>query len=310
MTEFLIVGSSGLVGSSVLAKLKERKLDAVGVSSKDADLRSAKEAFELISYYKPRYLIDCAAKVGGIKFNDTFPVEFLLDNIDIQNNLMRASHEIGVERFVFLGSSCIYPRLATQPIKEFSLMTGPLEPTNSSYAMAKIAGIQLVDSYRKQYGHKWISLMPTNIYGPNDNFNLETSHVIPALINKFISAKLADSREVEVWGSGNVRREFLFSQDLAIAILFCLEKYDESGPLNIGTGEDITIRELAELLAEFTEFEGKIQFNKSYPDGTPRKLLDVSRINKLGWEAQTSLRDGLKSTVEWYVANMKDRKRF
>jgi len=307
LIDILVVGSSGLVGSAILKKLSGSGRAVVGITSKDADLRVLNGTLEILEKYKPKYLIDCAAKVGGIKFNDAHPVDFFLDNIDIQNNLMRAAHKVGVERFVFLGSSCIYPRLAPQPINEDSLMTGPLEPTNSAYAMAKIAGIQLIDSYRKQFGHQWISIMPTNVYGPNDNFKLETSHVIPALISKFVSAKFSDAKEVEIWGTGNAYREFIFSEDLASAVLFCLENYDKNGPINVGTGKEISISKLASLIADIMKFSGEIRFNDLYPDGTPRKLLDLSRINELGWKPKIGLREGLEATIEWYISSLKTK---
>ena len=300
MTKFLVAGSTGLVGSAVLRKLKEIGQDAVGVSSRDADLKDFREASDVIMKYRPTCVIDCAAKVGGIKFNNEFPVDFLVENLEIQNNLMRAAHRFDVEKFVFLGSSCIYPKLAPQPIREDYLMSGPLETTNSAYAMAKIAGIELINGYRRQYGRKWISLMPTNIYGPHDNFNEMTAHVIPALIRKFVKAREGGEGFVEVWGTGIARREFLFSDDLAESILFCVDNYDESGLLNIGTGKDISIKELTTLISKIVGYEGEIVFNNDYPDGTPRKLLDVRRINELGWKATTTLEDGLTTTIDWY----------
>lgn len=300
MTKFLVAGSTGLVGSAVLRKLKEIGQDAVGISSSDADLKDFREASDVIMKYRPTCVIDCAAKVGGIKFNNEFPVDFLVDNLEIQNNLMRAAHRFDVEKFVFLGSSCIYPKLAPQPIREDYLLSGPLETTNSAYAMAKIAGIELINGYRRQYGRKWISLMPTNIYGPHDNFNEMTAHVIPALIRKFVKAREGEESFVEVWGTGIARREFLFSDDLAESILFCVDNYDESGLLNIGTGKDISIKELTTLISKIVGYKGQIVFNNDYPDGTPRKLLDVTRINELGWKATTTLEDGLITTIDWY----------
>jgi GDP-L-fucose synthase len=303
---FLVAGSTGLVGSAVLRKLRDSGQEAVGISSRDADLRDANAAKEIIKKYQPTCIIDAAAKVGGIKFNNDFPVDFLLENLEIQNNLMRAAHQFDVEKFVFLGSSCIYPRLSPQPIREDYLMTGPLEVTNSAYAMAKIAGIELINGYRRQYGRNWISLMPTNIYGPHDNFNVMTAHVIPALISKFVIAKRRRDNAVEVWGTGNARREFLFSDDLADAILFCLDNYNEGKPLNIGTGEDISISELAVSIAKIVSFDGQIVFDQSYPDGTPKKLLDVSRVNNLGWKASTTLESGLATTIEWYMSRKEE----
>jgi GDP-L-fucose synthase len=300
VAEILVLGASGLVGSAVVKKLEEFQFKVFGVTSKDADLRSLSATRKIIELHKPKGLIIAAAKVGGINFNKAAPVEFLTENLEIQNNSMRAAHEAGVKTLIFLGSSCIYPKLAQQPIKEDYLMTGHLESSNSAYAVAKIAGIELVNSYRREYGHNWMSLMPTNIYGPNDNFNLETAHVIPALIRKFVQAKVNGETKVEVWGTGNARREFLFSEDLAEAIVFTLRNYTEGGPLNIGSGSDLTIRELALLIAELTGFQGEITFNPKFPDGTPRKLLDISKVTNLGWKARVSLREGLIKTIDWY----------
>jgi GDP-L-fucose synthase len=306
VTKFLVAGATGLVGSAVLDKLNESGQAAVGISSRDADLRNFGATLEVIKKYRPTCIIDAAAKVGGIKYNNDFPVEFLLDNLAIQNNLMQAAHQLDVEKFVFLGSSCIYPKYSAQPIREEYLMTGPLESTNSAYAMAKIAGIELIKSYRRQYGRRWISLMPTNIFGPFDNFSEVTGHVIPALITKFVRARELQEDTVEVWGTGNARREFLFSQDLAESILFCADNYDNGEPLNIGTGKDLSIKELAELISRIVEFKGEIVFNHDYPDGTPRKLLDVSRVNCLGWKASTTLEDGLTTTIKWYLDQRRD----
>jgi GDP-L-fucose synthase len=253
---------------------------------------------------KPTVIIDAAARVGGIAANNQQPVEFLTENLLIQNNLMQAAHKAEVPKFVFLGSSCIYPRDAAQPIKEEYLMTGPLEKTNSAYAIAKISGIELINSYRKEFGHKWISLMPTNLYGPHDNFDLETSHVFPALIRKFTEAANDNRSSVTLWGSGNPRREFLHVDDLAAAIETCLENYDSELHLNVGTGEDLTIKELAALISELSGFKGEILWDTSRSDGTPRKVLDVSRIQKLGWSPKISLRNGIQSTIDWYKKNL------
>jgi GDP-L-fucose synthase len=252
---------------------------------------------------KPTVIIDAAARVGGIAANNQQPVEFLTENLLIQNNLMQAAHKAEVPKFVFLGSSCIYPRDAAQPIKEEYLMTGPLEKTNSAYAIAKISGIELINSYRKEFGHKWISLMPTNLYGPHDNFDLETSHVFPALIRKFTEAANDNRSSVTLWGSGNPRREFLHVDDLAAAIETSLENYDSELHLNVGTGEDLTIKELAALISELSGFKGEILWDTSRSDGTPRKVLDVSRIQKLGWSPKISLRNGIQSTIDWYKKN-------
>lgn len=303
--DFLVAGCTGLVGSALMDHFKLNEISAIGLSTKDVDFRNYDATLELFEKIKPRVVIDAAARVGGIKHNQSFPVEFLLDNLRIQNNLMEVSHKTGVEKFIFLGSSCIYPRLASQPIKEEYLMSGELEKTNSAYAVAKIAGIELVKSYRNEYGHNWISLMPTNIYGPRDNFDPERAHVIPALIRRFIAAVQEGSEFVEVWGTGTPRREFLFAQDLADAIVFCSNSYDSEIHLNVGMGNDISIRELAELIGDIVDFRGEIRFNHLFPDGTPQKLLDVSKINELGWRAKTCLKDGLDKTVDWYIKNQR-----
>ena len=301
--KYLVAGGTGLVGSALVKEIKNRGLEVVGISSQDADLRNYSETRDILEELKPKIIIDAAAKVGGIKFNNDYPVDFLLDNLRIQNNLMQAAHEVNVEKFVFLGSSCIYPKIVAQPIKEEYIMTGPLEVTNSAYAIAKISGLELVKAYRRQFKHSWISLMPTNVYGPYDNFNQEYSHVIPALISKFIKAKSNGLQSVEVWGTGLARREFIYSEDLAEAILFCVDKYNSENHLNIGTGKDISISELAKLIGEIVNFDGKINFNSSYPDGTPQKLLDISKIRDLGFTARRDLRSGLTQTIEWYREN-------
>ena len=245
-------------------------------------------------------MIDAAAKVGGILANDTYPADFIRDNLRIQTNLIQYSYEAGVGKFVFLGSSCIYPKMAPQPLSEDTLLTGPLEPTNEWYAVAKIAGIKMCQAYRKQYGFDAISLMPTNLYGPGDNFDLQTSHVLPALIRKFHEAKQRGDATVPIWGTGNPRREFLYVDDLANAVVFLAENYSDAEMVNVGVGEDIRIGDLAELVAEVVGFEGTLEYDTSKPDGTPRKLLDVSRLNGLGWKAKWSLRDGVAATYDWY----------
>jgi GDP-L-fucose synthase len=251
----------------------------------------------------PENMANPGGLVGGINANSKYPVEFLNDNLRIQTNLMEASHKSGVKRFVFLGSSCIYPRDSAQPIREDYLMSGPLEKTNSAYAIAKIAGIELVNSYRKEFGYKWISLMPTNLYGPQDNFNLESSHVLPALIRKFIDAKNENKPSVTLWGSGSPRREFLHVDDLASAVEISLESYDSDLHMNIGTGEDLTIKELSALISELTGFDGEILWDTSKADGTPRKVLDITRVQRLGWTPKISLRGGIQSTIDWYKEN-------
>lgn len=294
----LVAGSTGLVGSAIVKEFKDVGEDVVGVNSKVVDLRDRTATFEYLKKLKPTVIIDAAAKVGGIGANNSFPVDFLSENLQIQNNLMDAAHSVEVERFVFLGSSCIYPKECAQPIKEEYLLTGPLEPTNSAYALAKIAGIEAIKSYRKQYGYRWISLMPTNMYGPNDNFNIETGHVLPALINRFVSAKKDGLKSVSLWGTGTPKREFLHSKDLAKAVLVALEKYDDVLHLNVGTGEDISIMHLAETIAQAAGYDGQITWDNSKPDGTPRKVLDVTRIKSLGWTPSISLDEGIRMTIE------------
>jgi GDP-L-fucose synthase len=261
------------------------------------------KTFAYIKKLNPTAIIDAAAKVGGIGGNNAFPVEFLTQNLQIQSNLMDAAHAAMTEKFVFLGSSCIYPRNCPQPIKEDYLLTGELEQTNSAYAIAKIAGIELIKSYRKEYGYKWISVMPTNLYGPNDNFDLETSHVLPALIRKFIEAKQNNKSEVSVWGSGTPLREFLHTDDLAKAVLLCMEKYDDAQQINVGSGVEISILDLANKIAEKVGFSGSIVMDANKPDGTPRKVLDITKVSNLGWKPTISLDQGIASTVEWYLEN-------
>ena len=299
----LVAGYTGLVGSAIFEALRNRGDDVVGINSKVVNLLDRAKTFEFIAESKPDVIIDAAAMVGGIGANSTFPVEFLSKNLQIQNNLMDAAHAANVERFVFLGSSCIYPRECPQPIKEEYLLTGPLEVTNSAYAIAKIAGIELIRSYRKQYGRRWISLMPTNMYGPQDNFDLENSHVLPALINRFVTAADTGKDSVTLWGTGSPRREFLHSRDLANAVIVALEKYDEDQHLNIGTGEDLTIKELATLIAKNSGFTGEIKWDSSKPDGTPRKVLDVRRLKSLNWQPRVSLEDGIRETINWFRDN-------
>jgi GDP-L-fucose synthase len=300
---FLVAGSTGLVGSAILNALSEMKVDAFGFGSKELDLTDRSKTFEFVNDLKPNVVICAAAIVGGIGANNSFPVDFLSKNIQIQTNLMDASHEANVERFVYLGSSCIYPRECNQPIKEEYLMTGKLEKTNSAYAVAKIAGIELIKSYRRQYNRNWISLMPTNIYGPRDNFDLESSHVLPAFINRFVTARRNDANSVTLWGSGNPKREFLHSRDLADAVLLATNKYDAEEHLNVGTGKDLSIKELAKLVAKQAGFAGEIEWDSSKPDGTPRKVLDIGRLQALGWTPKVSLDDGIADTIEWFESN-------
>jgi GDP-L-fucose synthase len=299
----LVAGGTGLVGSAIVREFKRVNRDVVGISSKDINLLDRDKTFAYIKKLNPTAIIDAAAKVGGIGGNNAFPVEFLTQNLQIQSNLMDAAHAAMTEKFVFLGSSCIYPRNCPQPIKEDYLLTGELEQTNSAYAIAKIAGIELIKSYRKEYGYKWISVMPTNLYGPNDNFDLETSHVLPALIRKFIEAKQNNKSEVSVWGSGTPLREFLHTDDLAKAILLCMEKYDDAQQINVGSGVEISILDLANKIAEKVGFSGSIVMDANKPDGTPRKVLDITKVSNLGWKPTITLDQGIASTVEWYLEN-------
>jgi len=299
----LVAGGTGLVGSAIVRELERVNKKVIGISSKDVNLLDRAKTFTYIKNLKPNVIIDAAAKVGGVGSNNAYPVEFLTQNLQIQSNLMDAAHEANVEKFVFLGSSCIYPRNCAQPIKENYLLTGELEQTNSAYAIAKIAGIELIKSYRKEYGYSWISVMPTNLYGLNDSFDLENSHVLPALIRKFVEAKRNNSSEVVLWGSGNPLREFLHVDDLAKAVLVCLEKYDDPQQINIGSGDEISIKDLGQKIANLTGFTGKVVWDSNRPDGTPRKVLDSTKINKLGWKSSITLDQGIASTVEWYQEN-------
>ena len=301
-----VAGHRGLVGSAIVRAIEsEGKHTWVGKTRAALDLLDRKAVFDYLSKEKPDAVVIAAAKVGGIQANKTYPVEFLSENLQIETNLMDGAHDSGIERLLFLGSSCVYPKLAEQPIKEEYLLTGELEKTNEAYALAKISGLKLVQAYRRQYGHKWISAMPTNMYGPGDNFDLENSHVLPALIRKFHDAKRRGDSSVVLWGSGSPKREFLHSDDLGRASLFLLENYENDVAINVGVGEDIPIKELAELIKNVVEFEGAIEWDLSKPDGTPRKLLDVSRINALGWKATVSLEDGINSTYSWFQNNDK-----
>lgn len=299
----VVAGHTGLVGSAIFKALEDRGESVIGINSKVVDLLDRKATFDFIHDHRPELIIDAAAIVGGIAANNKFRVEFLSKNLQIQNNLMDASHDSNVERFVFLGSSCIYPRQCPQPIKEEYLMTGPLETTNSAYAVAKIAGIELIKSYRKQYSRRWISLMPTNMYGPRDKYDLETCHVFPALINRYVTARRNGSSEVTLWGTGSAMREFMHSSDLASAVLIASEKYDSDLHLNIGTGVDLTIKDLALRISKFSNFKGETKWDSSKPDGTPRKVLDVSRLKALGWEPKISLDQGIQETIQSFEAN-------
>jgi GDP-L-fucose synthase len=297
-----IPGHRGLVGSAVWRHLEgEGFTNLVGRTSAELDLRDRESVRNLMRMERPDVIVLAAAKVGGILANSTRPAEFLSDNLRIQVNLLDAAIEHGVDRLLFLGSSCIYPRLAPQPIREDSLLTGLLEPTNDAYAIAKIAGVLQVQAIRRQHALCYISAMPTNLYGPGDNFDLQGSHVLPALIRRFHEAKQSDAPSVTLWGTGNPRREFLHVDDLARACLFLLENYDAPEPINVGVGEDITIRDLAETVARIVGFVGEIDWDTSKPDGTPRKLLDVSKLTDLGWKAEILLEDGIRATYEWFI---------
>ena len=298
----VVAGSTGLAGSAISAAFSAQGHEVIGLNRSVVDLMNGAATQQFLINTKPDLVVDAAAKVGGIGANNTFPVEFLADNITIQGNLMNAAHAAKVEKFVFLGSSCIYPRDCAQPIKEEYLMTGPLEATNSAYAIAKIAGIELINSYRKEYGTRWISLMPTNLYGPRDNFDLAASHVLPAFIRRFVDAAESGAEKVVLWGSGSPLREFLHVDDLAQAVVVASEKYDSSLHLNVGTGEDLSIKELAGVVAKSAGFSGEIEWDSSKPDGTPRKVLDVSRIKALGWKPTITLEEGVASTIAWYKA--------
>jgi GDP-L-fucose synthase len=296
-----VAGHRGLVGSAIVRAIEaEGKHAWIGRTRNELDLLDRKAVFESLAKEKPDAVVIAAAKVGGIHANDTYPVEFLSENLQIEANLMDGAHAAKIEKLLFLGSSCVYPKMAQQPIKEEYLLTGELEKTNEAYALAKISGLKLVQAYRNQYGHKWISAMPTNMYGPGDNFDLENSHVLPALIRKFHEAKTRGDDKVTLWGSGSPLREFLHADDLASACLFLLENYDDEIAINVGTGKDISIKELADLIKGTVGFEGNVDWDSSKPDGTPRKLLDVSRITALGWKPTVSLEEGIRSTYDWY----------
>jgi GDP-L-fucose synthase len=296
-----VAGHRGLVGSAIMRKLKKEGYNnLVYRTSSELDLRRQEKVEEFFEEEKPEYVILAAAKVGGIQANDKYSAEFLYDNLMIETNVIDAAYQNDVKKLLFLGSSCIYPKFADQPMKEDYLLSGKLESTNEGYAVAKITGIKLCEHYNKQYGTNFISAMPTNLYGPNDNFDLETSHVLPALIRKFHEAKVNDENEVVIWGTGKPRREFLHVDDLADALLFLMNNYDGDQFVNVGVGKDISILELAELIKDIVGFEGEIVNDLSKPDGTPRKLLDVSRLNDLGWEAQISLEEGIKDTYKWF----------
>lgn len=304
-TKIFVAGHNGLVGSAIWRAFDKRGHKALlGRSSKELDLRNPQQVEEFFTQNKPEWVVLAAAKVGGILANSTYPVEFLNDNLRIQLNVLESAHRHGVKRLLFMGSSCIYPKMAPQPIREEYLLTGHLEPTNDAYAIAKIAGIFEVQAYRRQFKNSFISVMPTNLYGPGDNFDLQHSHVLPALLRKMHEAHTSNAATVQIWGSGTPMREFLHVDDLADACLFLMERYDDNMPINIGTGEVLTIRQVAELIAKVVGFKGSLVFDPSKPDGTPRKQLDVSRLNALGWKARIGLEHGIRETYRWYLENM------
>ena len=297
-----VAGHRGLVGSAILRRLSDAGFDDLRCADRaDLDLRHQSAVDAWFEEQRPRYVFLVAGTVGGILANSTRPAEFLYDNLMIHGTVVQASHRVGVEKLLYLGSSCIYPREADQPITEEALLAGPLEPTNEGYALAKIAGIKLCESYRRQYGDDFISAMPTNLYGPGDNFDLEGGHVLPALMRRFHEAKLDGAEEVVVWGSGSARREFLHVDDLADACLFLMDHYSEAGHVNVGTGTDCTIGELAGMLRDLVHLGAELVFDASKPDGMPRKMLDVSKLTGLGWSAGTPLADGLVSTYQWFL---------
>jgi GDP-L-fucose synthase len=301
-----IAGHKGLVGSAIVRAIEaEGKHTWIGKTRAELDLLERKDVFDFLAQEKPDAVVIAAAKVGGIHANNTYPVQFLTENLQIESNLMDGAHAAQIERLLFLGSSCVYPKLAPQPIKEEYLLTGELEKTNEAYALAKISGLKLIQAYRKQYGHKWISAMPTNMYGPGDNFHLENSHVLPALIRKFHDAKTKGKSSVMLWGTGSPKREFLHSDDLGRACVYLLENYDDEVAINVGVGEDVSIKDLAELIKTIIGFEGEIQWDSSKPDGTPRKLLDVSLIKELGWSPRVALGPGIQSTYDWFKEHHK-----
>ncbi len=302
--KFYVAGHRGMAGSAIWRALEGRGFtNLIGKSSSELDLTDRDAVFEFFALERPRYVVLAAAKVGGIMANNRYPADFLSVNLQIQVNVMDAALEYGVERLLFMGSSCIYPKFAPQPIREDSLLTGHLEPTNDAYAIAKIAGITQVQSIRRQHQKKWISAMPTNLYGPGDNYSEQGSHVLPALIRRFEEARLNGSSSVTNWGTGSPMREFLYVDDLADASIFLLENYDGSQQVNVGVGEDITIRDLAELVATEVGYSGEILWDETKPDGTPRKLLDVSLLSSMGWKAKTSLQDGIRLAIADYREN-------
>jgi len=301
-----IAGIHGMVGSAIAIEARKGGHEVLGKTSEELDLTDRAAVFAELQSTKPHALVIAAARVGGIGANSSRPVDFLSINLQIQTNLLDAAHAAGIPKVLFLGSSCVYPKLAPQPILESALLTGELEPTNEAYAIAKIAGLKLVQGYRRQYGHHWISAMPTNLYGPRDNFRLESAHVLPALIHRFHEAKLRGAMQVSIWGDGTPLREFLYVGDLARACLLIIDKYDDQVAINIGSGREISILNLATLIAKIVGFTGDITLDTDRPNGTPRKFLDSTRITQLGWHPQVSLEAGISSTYDWFIANHKE----
>lgn len=298
-----VAGHRGMVGGAIVRRLASENCTVLTATHAELDLTRQKNVEDWMAAQLPDVVVIAAARVGGIHANDTRPVEFLNDNLQIQSNIITNAHRVGVHKLLFLGSSCIYPRLAPQPLTEDSLLTGPLEPTNQWYAIAKIAGVKLCQAYRREYGRDYISAMPTNLYGPGDNFDLTSSHVLPALLVKAHRGKQSNAPSIELWGSGTPMREFLYVDDLADACVFLMKSYSHDAPINVGYGSDVTIRALAELIAEVVGFKGGFTFDATKPDGTPRKLLDCARINALGWRAATNLKEGIAKTYDWYRAH-------
>lgn len=302
-----IAGHRGLVGSAIVRNLEKKGFtNFIFKTSKELNLTKQADVNHFFETEAPDYVFLAAAKVGGIHANDTYPADFIRDNLQIQTNVIDAAYRNNTKKLLFLGSSCIYPKFAPQPMKEEHLLTGELEPTNEWYAIAKIAGIKMCQAYKKQYGFNAISLMPTNLYGPGDNFNLENSHVMPALIRKFHDAKINNLPEVEVWGTGSPKREFLHVDDMADASVYLMNNYDGEEFINVGVGEDVSIKELAEMVKEVVAYKGKLKFDTSKPDGTPRKLLNVSKLNNLGWQAGINLTDGISTTYKWFLSNINE----
>ena len=304
-SKIYVAGHRGLVGSAIVRNLQsEGYTNIITRTHSELDLTDQQSVRRFFEEEKPEYVFLAAAKVGGIHANNTYPADFIYDNLMIECNVIKAAHDFNVKKLLFLGSSCIYPKMSPQPIKEEYLLSGYLEPTNEAYAIAKIAGLKMCQYFKKQYGDNFISCMPTNLYGPNDNFDLQNSHVLPALIRKFHEAKVEDKPYVEIWGTGTPRREFLYVDDMADACVFLMKNYDGEETVNIGTGNDITIKELAEITKEVIGYEGELKFDTSKPDGTPRKLLDVSKLNELGWKYKVELKEGITKVYKWYLKNI------